>query len=385
MTNNSVTVDQGRRIGEFPYDDFMLREDIPLHRATIGMSDVTALPRAPWERHGGNGAFIELLSTFEAERGMYVVDIPGGEQTNPEKHLYEEEIFILSGHGVTQVWQGDSKKITFEWGRGSVFAIPPNTTHFLANTTNVPVVYMGITTAPRVMDSLYDDAIVFNSDFQFLDLASKTDNYFLEPEVRGVKGWYKHGTLATHFIPNAHELVIDNDEMGNKIQGGQITSYIMGPRFPRGHVSSWPTGRYHKAHFHGAGAVLLGLDGEGYALAWDADLGARPYHNGHGEEVYRVEWGENSIYSPPNHWFHQHFNTGPGPARHIAVHAEHFPLGVHNLTEPDGESSRLHRSYKEGGTLINYEDEDPQIRQDFAADLSRNNLKCVMDEVVYSD
>ena len=75
------------------------------------------------------------------------------------------------------------------------------------------------------------------------------------------------------------------------------------------------------------------------------------------DQVYRVEWGENSIYSPPNHWFHQHFNTGPGPARHIAVHAEHFPLGVHSLTEADGESSLLHRSFKEGGTLIDYEDE----------------------------
>lgn len=383
VANSSPSVMQDRKGNEFPYELFMQREEIPVHKAVIGVPDVTALPRAPWARTGGNATFVELESTYQAERGMYIMDIPGGGELKPEKHLYEEEIFILEGQGVAQVWQDDSDKITFEWGRGSVFAVPPNTTHVFTNTTNDPVVLMGVTTAPRVMNALYDDSIIFSSDHKFLDLKDKSDNYFLEPEVRIIRGWAKMGQLSTHFIPNAHDLVLDDSQQ--KIPGGQTTGYIMGPWFPRGHVSAWPTGFYHKAHSHGPGAVLLGLDGQGYALAWDAALGARPYQNGHGDEVYKVDWGPNSIYAPPNHYYHQHFNTGAGLARHVAVYAEHFPLAANNLTEADGESPLLIRSFREGGTLIEYEDEDPQIRSDFAAHLLKNNLECKMEDVIYRD
>jgi hypothetical protein len=172
------------------------------------------------------------------------------------------------------------------------------------------------------------------------------------------------------------------DDHEQKVSGGQLTGYRMGKRFPHGHVSSWPTGRYHKAHFHGPGAILLGLNGEGYVVAWPSRLGARPYATGHGDEVVKVEWGKNSIYSPPDAYFHQHFNSGAGLARHIAVYGEHLPLGVHDLAESDGGWAG-HRSFREGGTLIEYEDEDPQIRADFEAALARSGLTSTMPPVTY--
>ena len=100
----------------FPYDNFMEREELPVHRAVVGVDDVTTLPRAPWKRTGGSGTFIQLEGTFQSERGIYVADIPGGGQLEPEKHIYEEEIFVLQGNGTAEVWQGNGKKLTFEWG-----------------------------------------------------------------------------------------------------------------------------------------------------------------------------------------------------------------------------------------------------------------------------
>lgn len=370
-----------RPMGEasFPYDEFMKREELPIFRATVGIDDVTALPRTPWARTGGNGTFIELDGTFQSERGLYVADIPGEGSLKPEKHLYEEEIFILEGRGLAQVWQADGPKVTFEWGPGSVFAFPPNTTHELLNGSREPVVFMAATTAPRIINALYDDSIVFNSEHQFVDLYAQGDNYFLVREVKTVEGWYNQGHVHTNFIPDAHRMLLDAQEQ--KVAGGQLTGYRMGKRFPHGHVSAWPTGRYHKAHFHGPGAILLGLDGEGYVLAWPSSLGARPYANGHGDEVLKVEWGKNSIYSPPNAYFHQHINTGAGLARHIAVYGEQLPLGVHGLGESDGWAG--HKSYREGGTLIEYEDEDPQVRADFEAALAKNGLTSTMPAVTY--
>ena len=40
-------------------------------------------------------------------------------------------------------------------------------------------------------------------------------------------------------------------------------------------------------------------------------------------------------------------------------------------------------SYREGGTLIEYEDEDPQVRADFAAEMERKGIEFAMPPVTY--
>jgi mannose-6-phosphate isomerase-like protein (cupin superfamily) len=369
-----------KRNYDLPYQTFMKGEDIPIHREVIGVSDVTALPRAPWKRTGGLGTFIELDGTFQSERGLYVGEIPARGELHPNVHLYEEQIYILTGQGTATVWQGPSgKPHVFEWERGSVFAIPPNVTYVLANVGDEPVVYMGVITAPYVMNSLFDISIVFTSTHKFVDLDVPTGNYFLSPDETWTKGWYKQSMVDTRFIRNVFDFLPDPQDQ--KVAGGRLTGYAMGPRFPRGHISTWPAGRYHKAHYHGPGALILGLDGDGYVLAWDYALGNHPYADGNGDKVQKLPWGANSIYSPPNKYFHQHFNTSAGEARHIAVYGENLPLGMHDMNEDDGWKG--HKSVSEGGTLIEYEDEDPQIRADFTGALREHGLGCAMPEVAY--
>src|SRR6059036_3744072 len=87
------------------YEAWMSGEAIPIHEAVAGMNDVTELPRKPWARTGGAGAFIQLLGPQQAERGIYVGEIPGGKALEAEKHLYQEVIVILKGLGSTEVWQ----------------------------------------------------------------------------------------------------------------------------------------------------------------------------------------------------------------------------------------------------------------------------------------
>ena len=57
-------------------------------------------------------------------------------------------------------------------------------------------------------------------------------------------------------------------------------------------------------------------------------------------KVLEIKWGEASIYCPPGDWFHQHFNTGKEPARHLAVRygSRLHPLGFkvsHQRTDDD--------------------------------------------------
>ena len=75
--------------------------------------------------NGGLGAFVNLDGAGGTNDG-YVCEIPPGKQLREQKHLYEEMVYILEGHGATSIWQKDGKKHTFEWHPGSLFAIPLN-------------------------------------------------------------------------------------------------------------------------------------------------------------------------------------------------------------------------------------------------------------------
>jgi quercetin dioxygenase-like cupin family protein len=370
-----------RMANTFPYDEFMKAEGIPIHHAVVGVEDVTELPRAPWARIGGLGTFIELTGTHQSQRGIYVAEIPGGEALEPEKHLYEKQIYILKGRGLTQVWQGDRPKLTFEWSEGSVFAIPRNVSHRMFNAGSDPVIFMAVTTAPELINTLDDLDFVFNSDTQFMDLYQDGDRYFAASDLRTMEGWYKQNIWHTNFIPDAHGAALDALEQ--KVVGGLLTGYRMGKRFPHGHISQWPAGRYHKAHYHGPGAILLGLDGEGYVLAWDSRLGPRPYEAGYGDQVHKVHWGRNSIYSPPDAYFHQHLNTGKGSAKHIAVYGAHHPLGHHAEVDEANGSWKGFLSFKEGGTLIEHWEEDPQVRKEFEDALRQNGVESKMDDSLF--
>ena len=75
------------------------------------------LELGPWARKGGKGAYINLAYQYEDD--AYIVEIPPGGQLNPEHHMFEALIFVLTGRGATTVWGKDTPKRTVEWKPGS--------------------------------------------------------------------------------------------------------------------------------------------------------------------------------------------------------------------------------------------------------------------------
>jgi hypothetical protein len=142
------------------------------------------------------------------------------------------------------------------------------------------------------------------------------------------------------------------------------------------HLADWPVGRYAKAHHHGGGAVLLILRSEGYTLMWPNELGTQPFAQGKGERVVKVDWKVGSVFSPPTGWFHQHFNTGKEPALQLAFRngSRIYPFGVRKAATREG----VFTPVDEGGTQIEYDREDPEIRRMFEAALAVNGLKTDM-------
>ena len=282
--------------------------------------------------------------------------------------------------------------MTFEWGEGSVFSLPLNTWHRLVNGSREPAVFLATNTAPLMMNTLCNTDFIFDCDFRFTDRFRGAEDHFAAGEKRFQFGDYLNQTIwETNFIPDARALFLDSGEQ--KVAGGQITGYRMGKYWPNGHLSQWEVGKYHKAHYHllesgggGGGTVLLGLSGSGYVLLWPHELGWHPYQDGHEDQVVNVPWGPRSVYTPPRGWFHQHFNTSKEPARHIAMY------GGANMRRPEqgsrvkgarGEDLPSLVSLREGGTLLEYEDEDPRVRQDFEEALREEGIESAMPPVTY--
>jgi mannose-6-phosphate isomerase-like protein (cupin superfamily) len=360
------------------YGIWLESEGIPLHEEVAGFEDVTAVPRKRWERVGGDVAFLQLVGTRQAQRGLYVCEIPAGDALKTERHLYEKAIYIIKGRGFTEVWQGDGPKQKFEWGPGSLFAIPLNASHRMVNGTREPALFFAETTAPQIMGAFAesDFEAIFNSDYKFKTRWDGKKDYFAATENRQRTDQESY-IIGTNFIPDLKALFLDDLE--KKVAGGQITGYRMG-RFPRGHVSEWPVGRYHAAHYHGPGAILFGLRAEGYVLVWPNEAGPHPYESGYGDKVLKIKWKENSVYSPPDRWYHQHFNTGNEPARHFAIYGQ---MEFGDFATPTLGFKGLVDS-REGGTLVSYEQEDPEMRKMFERELAKKGMKSTMPQFNYA-
>src|SRR4030095_14970053 len=104
----------------------------------------------------------------------------------------------------------------------------------------------------------------------------------------------------------------------------------------------------------------------------------RPFESGRDQDVVEVKWKAGSVYCPPGGWFHQHFNTGAQPARHLALRygSRIHPIGfkIADKCSEDG----VYIDVKKGGTLIEYADEDRYVREHYEEEIKKTGVKCEM-------
>src|SRR5688500_2749444 len=106
------------------YEQYQRNEGIPVVRG-FAVEDLRTAEAKPWARRGVLGTFVNLDGTG-GTNDAYVLEIPPGKATEPQRQLYEEMVYILDGNGSTQVWYDENKKETLEWKRGSLFVISLN-------------------------------------------------------------------------------------------------------------------------------------------------------------------------------------------------------------------------------------------------------------------
>ncbi len=338
------------------YHAWQQAEGLPVVRG-FHVEDLRTVEVEPWARKGGRGVFIDLEGTG-GTNDAYVCEIPPAANLAPQRHLYEEVIYVLTGRGATSVWVDGGPEVSFEWQAGSLFAVPLNTWHQHFNASGTEAArYYAVTTAPLVMNLFHSHDFVFDNPFVF------RDRFTGDAEAFSGRGTFLASRIwEANFIPDVKTFqLIEWKERG---AGGRNIMFELANNTLISHISEFPVGTYKKAHRHGPGAHVIILGGKGYSLCWPEGAGPT-----------RVDWHEGSVFVPPDFWWHQHFNAGATPARYLAIR---WGSVKHKMDE---KWSQLDKDRDQGGNQIEYEAEDPAIRATFEAELAKEAVSCRMPAV----
>jgi len=333
-----------------PYELWQEGEGLPIF-CGLSVEDLRTFPLAPWKRKGVSGAFINLQGAGRT-CDAYVCEVPPKGQTQPQRHLFEELIYILQGCGATTVWNGDGPRPTFEWQEGTLFSPPLNSWHQHFNVQgNIPARYLALTDAPQMISRFRNLDFIFNNPFTFKDRFDGAKGYF-SAAGREIPS---HRTWEANLIPDIPGLRLrDRSPRG---QGASGIRLHLAANTMSAHIEEYPVGTYPRAHRHGPGAHILILSGEGYSFFWEE-----------GKAKTRIDWRPGSLFVPPANWFHQHFNPGKEPARYLALKPWGFTYQVEDLFKTD-------QDLKSGGTQIDYRDQDPEIQAIFVVECRKRGTE----------
>jgi quercetin dioxygenase-like cupin family protein len=337
------------------------REGIPVHTG-YAVEDLKTMPLGPWPRLGGLGAYVRLIGAEDAT-GMYVCEIPPGGQLAPERHLYEEVIYCLTGNGRTEYWRDGEPKLSLEWTGGALFASPLNVWHQFTNlSTDQPARFMAVTSAPDAFKLYRNPDFILDCDFDFVERYRYDESYF-SPEPRVVRverseNVYQH-MYRNNFIPSLEEMELEVMPTAiSRGEGLRNRRLLMAGNTLATFAQDYPSGTYTKAHAHDPGFQVYIASGTGFTLMWPAESGIHPYLDGKDDTVVRIDFRPGTVLVPPKGWFHQHFNPGPEPVLYV-------PTGPGTGRPTSKEAMAWLISVAEGGTQIDYHLEDPQIREVF--------------------
>ncbi len=345
-----------------PYEDWAEAEPVPVHEG-YGVDLLKAETR-PWPRYGMDGAIIHLKARADFTT-LFLFKLPPGASSAPIKHLYEQLVYVLEGHGSTQIECPDGRTRTFEWGPKSLFALPLNMRYRVFNGSGADeAVFACCNYFPLVYNLFMNEDAIFDCGSEFPERLGP-DGYF---EGEGQEFVLKRGPTLweTNFVSDVAGFELKPQD--NRGPGSTSIQFILGNGVMKAHVSAMPIGTYKKAHCHGPDFFIFNVTGSGHSLMW---------HQGD-DDLERIDWHHGVVFSPPDMMFHQHFNTGPDWARYLAMNMgnRRYPF----TAERKKQAAALGVSVKDGGRQIEYEDQDPRIHRMYLDALAQHDAPCLMNE-----
>jgi uncharacterized RmlC-like cupin family protein len=321
------------------------REGVPIYERFY-VENLSELALGEWGRFGCRGAFVNLADPDVTTAA--VLELPPRGRTRAVKHVFEAFIYGIGGRGRTTVSAPGFSAVSVEWGPHSLFSPPLNATYVHENLEgSKPLRWLMVSNAPLILSLFHNERFVFDNPSVFDDRFRGQADFFSQPgEHLGGRVW------RTNFVADASRFeLIPWRERG---AGARSVHLSMADNTMACHISEFEVGTYKKAHRHGPGAHVIIVSGEGYSLLWPE-----------GKERVRLDWRPGSMFSPPQGWYHQHFNTGPAPARYVALRRGGSPEHPLRIGADEGA----------GAQQIEYEDEDPAIREMYVRELAAKGLR----------
>ena len=353
------------RYGIDSYKDWVDKEGLPVVEALA--IDCGEVETADWPRAGLKAAALHLHGRGDF-CNMFLQDLAPGSSSLPQRHLYEDVIYVLDGRGSTQLELPGGERRSFEWGPRSLFAIPLNAKHRHFNASGSERArFVSTTNLPMMLNLFHHERFVFDNEFFFEDRVGKK-SYF---EGDGVLSLVRQGndTWETNFVPDVTSIELPS--FSDRGAGGGTLLFLLSDSSMHMHVSEMPAGTYKKAHRHAAGYHVMCVGGSGYSLMW---------HEGE-RDFARIDWKHGVVFPPADQQFHQHFTTSATPARYLATGfgSLRYPFTMARRREILGEKVAFSTSTKDGGDQIEYEDQDPRIHPMWLEELRVHGLTSQMD------
>jgi hypothetical protein len=347
-----------------PYLDWIAREGVPVVE-DFGI-DLKKVETKPWARFGVPGAAAHLKGRGDFI-SIFVLDLPPGGKCEPQRHLYEETVYVLEGHGSTTIETADGRKHSFEWGPMSLFALPLNARYQHFNASGRERARLACTNSlGMTMNLFHNEDFIFKNPYVFSERQGKASHFSGEgdfiPKRPGRHMW------ETNFVPDLGKFELK--AWSQRGAGGSNMMFVLADGTMHAHISEMPVGTYKKGHRHGADFHVFCVTGQGYSLLWyDLD-----------KDLVRVDWEHGVVFAPPDAMFHQHFNTSPVPARYLAVAfgGLRYPLTAAKRAIFLG----MDVSITDGGAQIEYEDQDHRIHQWFLDDMKKHGAQSKMGQFI---
>ena len=350
------------------YLEWTKGEGAPIHE-DFGI-DLMTSETGLWPRLGDGckGAFIHLKGRGDW-MSVFLFDIPPAGKSAPQRHIYDEIFFVLSGHGNMVVEMADGTKQTFEWGPRSLFSPPLNCRYQIFNGSGrEPARIASMNDLPMMMNMFRSEEFIFNNPVAFRDREGPSGFYSGEGELTSIRPG--RNLWETNFVADLASFEMMPWEARGA--GSSNMQFLLSEGSIGAHISEMPVGTYKKAHLHGAGAHVFAMTGTGFSLLW---------YNGDNDFVRR-EWKHGFVYAPPDQMLHQHFNTCNEPARYLAFLFGTKRYPIIEERRANSQTQRTDVSIKEGGRQLEYKDQDPRIHAMWLKEMRANGVPSKMGKYI---
>ncbi|HEY3523949.1 MAG TPA: cupin domain-containing protein [Candidatus Limnocylindrales bacterium] len=246
---------------------------------------------------------------------------PGGEKKG-HRHLDEATFYIVSGHGWSELRQGeDVPDQRVDWKAGDVVTIPANAWHKHYNgDPDRPARQLAFKNTRLLRKLFHSRDFVYANDFRF------GDRYADEPDFWTARGEGNYGKVKVNYIPDFVDEAVEPDpEAGQAVS---VRRFSMGGHRMLDHLLfEIGVGGHVREHLPFAEEGMLILRGHGRTVLRSDD----------GRQA-TITWGPGDLLAPPLHVHRQHHQEGDEPVRYLLVRNNFIEraLGVKGNLSLDG-------------------------------------------------